>query len=141
MLTVGSSVHVYLLFFLFIRWFVGSPLKMGVFWDGGFSACGMPWVPWSWRCGHLRPHLQEEGRLKEGHSSAYCGPTTGFEEEEGLSVDETSSVGEVLISEDTESSVASVDVKEESEDGDCDGGDDGDLFQGLNDAPPLAGKN
>ena len=54
------------------------------------------------------------------------------------SVDETSSVGEVLISEDTESSVASVDVKEESEDGDCDGGggDDGDLFQGLNDAPP-----
>ena len=49
-------------------------------------------------------------------------PTTGFEEEEGLSVDETSSVGEVLISEDTESSVASVEVKEESEDGDCDGG-------------------
>ena len=69
-------------------------------------------------------------------------PTTGFEEEEGLSVDETSSVGEVLISEDTESSVASVDVKEESEDGDCDGGggDDGDLFQGLNDAPPLPAK-
>ena len=74
MLTVGSSVHFYLLFFFFIRWFVGSPLKMGVFWDGGFSACGMPWVPWSWRCGRLRPHLQEEGRLKEGHSGAYCGP-------------------------------------------------------------------
>ena len=69
-------------------------------------------------------------------------PTTGFEEEEGLSVDETSSVGEVLSSEDTESSVASVDVKEESEDGDCDGGggDDGDLFQGLNDAPPCRQK-
>ena len=69
-------------------------------------------------------------------------PTTGFEEEEGLSVDETSSVGEVLISEDTESSVASVDVKEESEGGDCDGGggNDGDLFQGLNDAPPLPAK-
>ena len=69
-------------------------------------------------------------------------PTTGFEEEEDLSVDETSSVGEVLISEDTESSVASVDVKEESEDSDCDGGggDDGDLFQGLNDAPPLQAK-
>ena len=115
---------------------------MGVFWDGGFSACGMPWVPWSWRCGRLRPHLQEEGRLKEGHSGAYCGPTTGFkEEEEGLSVDETSSVGEVPSS-DTESGVASVDVKEESEDGDCDGGgsDDGDLFQGFNDAPPLPAK-
>ena len=69
-------------------------------------------------------------------------PTTGFEEEEGLSVDETSSVGEVLSSEDTESGVASVDVKEESEDGDCDGGgsDDGDLFQGLNDALPLPAK-
>ena len=68
-------------------------------------------------------------------------PTTGFKEEEGLSVDETSSVGEVLSS-DTESGVASVDVKEESEDGDCDGGgsDDGDLFQGFNDAPPLPAK-
>ena len=32
-------------------------------------------------------------------------PTTGFEEEEGLSVDETSSVGEVLISEDTAKAV------------------------------------
>ena len=79
------------------------------------------------------------GREIKRRTQHTAAPTTGFEEEEGLSVDETSSVGEVLISEDTESSVASVDVKEESEDGDCDGGggDDGDLFQGLNDAHPL----
>ena len=83
--------------------------------------------------------FRRKGDYKKDTAVHTAAPTTGFEEEEGLSVDETSSVGEVLISEDTESSVASVDVKEESEDGDCDGGggDDGDLFQGLNDAPPL----
>ena len=82
---------------------------------------------------------REIKRRTQVHTAA---PTTGFEEEEGLSVDETSSVGEVLSSEDTKSGVASVDVKEESEDGDCDGGgsDDGDLFQGFNDAPPLPEK-
>ena len=77
MLSAGSLVHFYLLFFFLIRWFAGSPLKWGFFGLGGFSACGMPWVPWSWRCGRL--------------------PASS-------------------------------------------GGDDGDLFQGLNDAPPLPAK-
>ena len=71
MLSAGSLVHFFLLFFFFIRWFAGSPLKWGFFWDGGFSACGMPWVPWSWRCGRLRPHLRsDDGDLFQGLNDA-----------------------------------------------------------------------
>ena len=35
MLSAGSLVHFYLLFFFFIRWFAGSPLKWGFFGLGG----------------------------------------------------------------------------------------------------------